>query len=64
MGSLTLAELREASPVFENDVYDAISLKACVERRKLRGGPAPETVLASIRSAEAWMETMRDEAKR
>ncbi|HNX62179.1 MAG TPA: argininosuccinate lyase [Candidatus Limiplasma sp.] len=64
LGSLTLAELREASPVFENDVYDAISLKACVERRKLRGGPAPETVLASIRSAEAWMETMRDEAKR
>ena len=58
LSNLTLAELREASPVFENDVYDAISLKACVERRKLRGGPAPETVLASIRNAEAWMETM------
>ncbi|MCE5342610.1 MAG: argininosuccinate lyase [Eubacteriales bacterium] len=64
LGDLSLAELRDVSPAFENDVYEAISLKACVERRKLRGGPAPEAVEASIRRGETWLETMQDEAKR
>jgi len=64
LGDLSLQELRAVSPVFEADVYDAISLKACVQRRKLRGGPAPEAVEASIRRGEAWRETMRDEARR
>lgn len=49
--SLSLDELRQAHPAFESDVYDAISLKACVERRALRGGPAPETVRQSISRA-------------
>ena len=39
-----LDKLKEFSPVFEIDVYDAISLKTCVEGRSLIGGPAPETV--------------------
>ena len=39
-----LEKLKEFSPAFEEDVYDAISLKTCVEGRKLVGGPAPETV--------------------
>ncbi|NCB35131.1 MAG: argininosuccinate lyase, partial [Clostridia bacterium] len=37
LGDLSLAEMRAVSPVFEADVYDAISLTACVQRRKLRG---------------------------
>ncbi|MDD3214565.1 MAG: argininosuccinate lyase [Eubacteriales bacterium] len=64
LADLTLDELRAVSPIFENDVYEAISLKACVERRSLRGGPAPSAVEASIRRGEAWMETMLDEARR
>ena len=39
-----LDKLKEFSPAFEEDVYDAISLKTCVEGRKLTGGPAPDTV--------------------
>lgn len=39
-----LEMLKEFSPAFEEDVYDAISLKTCVEGRKLIGGPNPETV--------------------
>lgn len=39
-----LDKLKEFSPAFEEDVYDAISLKTCVEGRKLIGGPNPETV--------------------
>ena len=52
---LSLAELRAASPAFDADVYEAISLTACVERRSLRGGPAPSAVEASIAKAEAFL---------
>ena len=41
---VSLDKLKEFSPAFEEDVYEAISLKTCVEGRKLTGGPAPETV--------------------
>ena len=41
---VSLDKLKEFSPAFEEDVYDAISLKTCVEGRKLVGGPAPDTV--------------------
>ena len=41
---VSLDKLKEFSPAFEEDVYDAISLKTCVEGRKLIGGPASDTV--------------------
>lgn len=41
---LPLTTLKKFSPAFEEDVYDAISLKTCVEGRSLTGGPAPDTV--------------------
>ncbi|MEA5013002.1 MAG: argininosuccinate lyase [Candidatus Limiplasma sp.] len=52
---LSLGELRAVSPAFEADVYEAISLKACVQRRDLRGGPAPQAVAQSIRRGEEWL---------
>jgi len=36
---LSIAELKEISDIFEDDVYDAISLKTCVERRLTKGAP-------------------------
>lgn len=47
---VSLDKLKEFSPAFEEDVYDAISLKTCVEGRSLIGGPAPETVKAYLNS--------------
>ncbi len=41
---IPLDKLKEFSPAFEADVYEAISLKTCVEGRSLIGGPAPDTV--------------------
>ena len=52
---LTLEELKEFSEMFEADVYEAASLLACVNLRKVPGGPAPEMVQASIESAEAFL---------
>jgi argininosuccinate lyase len=50
--SLSLVEMQAECPLFGADVYEAISLKACVERRSLRGGPAPDAVADSIRRAQ------------
>ena len=41
---VSLDKLKEFSSAFEEDVYNAISLKTCVEGRSLIGGPAPTTV--------------------
>ena len=38
---LTLEELQSISDVFEADIYDAISLKTCVEKRLTTGAPGP-----------------------
>ncbi len=50
---LSLEELQElGGDLIEADVYDAISLKTCVEGRRLTGGPAPDTVKADIEKAK------------
>lgn len=41
---LSIEELKAISPVFEEDIYDAISLKACVEKRLTTGAPGPEAM--------------------
>ena len=46
--TLPLEAYREASSVFAEDVYDAISLDACVRGRTSEGGPAPESVLHQV----------------
>lgn len=44
--TLSLAEYQKASPLFDNGVYNAISLETCVAGRKVTGAPAPENVRA------------------
>ena len=58
LSDLSLDELRSVCSAFDSDVYEAISLKACIERRNLPGGPAPAAVAASIRRGRAWLEGM------
>lgn len=38
---LSLEELKNISPVFEEDVYEAISLETCVNKRLTVGAPSP-----------------------
>lgn len=45
---LTLDELRKVSDVFEDDLYEAISLDYCVKSRNIPGGPAPDSVKDAI----------------
>ncbi|MBP5180837.1 MAG: argininosuccinate lyase [Clostridiales bacterium] len=41
---LSLDDFKKFSSLIEEDVYDAISLETCVNKRTLTGGPAPDTV--------------------
>jgi argininosuccinate lyase len=45
---LTLDELKAISPVFDETLYRAISVEACVSARDLPGGPAEKAVLEAI----------------
>ena len=44
MDDLPLGEYKRISPVFEEDVYQAISMKTCVDRRQTLGAPGPEAM--------------------
>ena len=46
--TLTLEEYRQASPLFEDDVYQSIDLQTCVSRRISEGGTGPASVRAQI----------------
>ena len=44
LDDLSLEEYRQISPVFEEDVYEAISMKTCVEKRVTIGAPGQEAM--------------------
>ena len=44
LDDMTLEEYKAISPVFEEDIYDAISLKTCVEKRMTIGAPGQEAM--------------------
>ncbi len=53
---LSLEELQRFHPAFGEDVFEDLSMIACVEKRKIPGAPAPEMVQAAIDSARARLE--------
>ena len=53
---LSLSELKQYSELFDEDVYEAISLHACVDLRSTVGGPSPDAVSAAIDEGAAWLD--------
>ena len=53
---LSLDELKEFSPAFEEDVYDAVSLRTCVEKRLTFGAPGSEMMKKVIGLEREWLE--------
>ena len=45
---LKLEELKDFSELFESDIFDAISLETCVNKRLTIGAPSPEAMKAVI----------------
>ncbi len=55
---LTLEELQAIDPHFEQDIFDAISLKTCVEARNTIGAPGPVPMKAVIAENAAFLESL------
>lgn len=55
---LTIKEFKEFSDKIEQDVYAEISLEKCISGRSLPGGPAVETVKASIESGRKFIKSL------
>ena len=54
--TLPLADYQAVCPLFDEDVYDAISLERCAATRRVTGGPAPENVRAQAARVRALVQ--------
>lgn len=55
LDDMTLSEFKAISPVFEEDIYEAISLKTCVEKRTTIGAPGMEAMKKVISLNEKYL---------
>jgi argininosuccinate lyase len=55
LDELPLEDYKSVCPTFDNDIYEAISLKTCVEKRLTLGAPGPDVMNYVIRQCEAYM---------
>ncbi len=56
LDNLPLADYQAVSPVFDADIYEAISLKTCVDKRLTLGAPGPASMEKVIAACDAYME--------
>lgn len=52
---MTLDEFKSFSELFGDDIYDEISLEACVQKRKTLGGPSSESMSKVIKIYEKFL---------
>ncbi len=57
LDDMSLEEYKAVSPVFEEDIYEAISLKTCVEKRTTLGAPGPSAMAKVITEYKRLLET-------
>ena len=50
--TMPIEDYKKMTDLFDDDVYDAISLDTCVKERKSQGGPSPDAVRQQISQAE------------
>ena len=56
LDELPIEEYRKISEVFEEDIYDAISMKTCVEKRNTTGAPGPAAMREEIAACERYLK--------
>lgn len=60
LDELSLDEYKQISPVFEEDIYDAISLETCVSKRLTTGAPSKEAMEKSIAIYKEYMKNYQE----
>ncbi len=58
---VSLEEYQNFSPLIEDDIFSYLDVKACLERRRVPGGPAPERVSEALEEASRWLRGMLSE---
>ena len=53
---LSLDEMKEFSEAFEEDIYEALKLETCADRRNTAGGPGTDAMKEMIRRNQAYLE--------
>ena len=59
LDDMTLEEYQKISPVFEEDIYDAISLMTCVEKRETIGAPSKTSMERVIAINEEYLKNLK-----
>ncbi len=55
LDTLTLRDFRAISGLFDEDVYEALALKTCVNGRQVYGGPSAKSVAVQIENIETFL---------
>lgn len=56
LSELKIEEYKQFSPLFEKDIFTAISLETCIEARSIPGGPASSAVQEEIKHAREQLK--------
>ena len=58
LDDFTMEEYKAISPVFEEDIYEAISMETCVNKRLTKGAPGREAMLKTIITYKEYLSKM------
>ncbi len=58
LDDMSLDEYKKICPVFEEDIYEAISMKTCVEKRNTKGAPGATAMKAAITANEEFLNNL------
>ena len=53
---MSLEELKVISPAFEDEIFDAISMETCVNKRLTIGAPGHDAMLEEIKSCREFIK--------
>lgn len=59
LDDFTLEEFKNISEVFDNDIYDAISLRTCVEKRNTKGASGLKAINDEIEASRKLLECLK-----
>ena len=58
LSQLSLKEYKAISPAFEEDIFDAVSIRTCIDKRITKGAPGSDAVRAHIESCEKYLNNI------
>ena len=59
LDDFSLEEFRNISEYFDYDIYDAITLKTCVEKRNTKGAPGLTAIMNEIKESKKLLESIK-----